>query len=243
MYLLETYDLNGSDNMAMDVAIGELLTNEVVLRFYTWKVPTLSLGKHQKVDDLDWDFIEKNGYEVVRRPSGGRAVLHWDEITYSIIIPKSKDLFNTTVLELYNLISSLIVDGLQKIGYPVKIVEGKHKATSHVCFQVPSTYEIVLNGIKVVGSAQMRTQEYILQHGSIILKPHEEVKYCFKTTRNLDIPLVGLYDHKIIPTGQIVESLKRSFESYFGLSKAFPYEDKLNEQVLNLSQKFKIYRN
>lgn len=253
MYFLETYGLLGDVNMAIDTAIGEILGgissyshysqgnfDNVMLRFYTWKVPTLSLGKHQKIEDIDWDFLEKNGFDAVRRPSGGRAVLHWDELTYSFIVPKGHELFSTTVLELYNLISSLIVDGLRNLGYPVEIVDGKGKTISHVCFQAPSAYEIVLNGIKVVGSAQMRTQDYILQHGSIVLLPHDEIKYCFKNTKHLDISLIGLYDYKIIPFQDVANSLKKSFEVYFGKSESFPYEDSLKCMADNLSKNFKI---
>ncbi|HPV62816.1 MAG TPA: lipoate--protein ligase family protein, partial [Fervidobacterium sp.] len=112
---METYDYPGALNMAIDVAIGEL-TDDVFLRFYTWERPTLSLGKHQDGADIDEDYIRKSGFDVVRRPSGGRAVLHWDELTYSVIIPSTHDLFDTKVLELYNLLSGIIVDGLNDIG-------------------------------------------------------------------------------------------------------------------------------
>lgn len=215
---METYDYPGALNMAIDVAIGEL-TDDVFLRFYTWERPTLSLGKHQDGADIDEDYIRKSGFDVVRRPSGGRAVLHWDELTYSVIIPSTHDLFDTKVLELYNLLSGIIVDGLNDIGYPVKIVEGHRKPVSSVCFQVPSIYEVALNDIKVIGSSQTRTQRYILQHGSIVLIPHDEIKQCFKSTKHLDIPLIGLYSYVEKPMDEIAYALKSSFEKYFGRAK------------------------
>ncbi|MGB4262097.1 MAG: biotin/lipoate A/B protein ligase family protein [Fervidobacterium sp.] len=217
LFWVKTYDYPGTLNMAVDVAIGEL-AHDVFLRFYTWQRPTLSLGKHQDGLDLDKDYIKMNGFDVVRRPSGGRAVLHWDELTYSVVIPNTHDLFNTKVLELYNLLSGIIVDGLNDIGYPVKIVEGHRKPVSSVCFQVPSIYEVALDDVKVIGSAQTRTQKYILQHGSIVLIPHEEIKQCFTNTKHLDIPLIGLYSYFERSIDEIADAIKNSFERYFGRS-------------------------
>jgi len=238
LYVLETYKLKGSKNMAVDVTLGQVANelNDVILRFYTWERPTLSLGKHQKASDVDFDYLEENGFDIVRRPSGGRAVLHWDEVTYSIVVPRGHELFKLGVLELYNLISKIIVAGLNKLGYPVELTTGKNKPSSHICFQVPSAYEITLNGTKVVGSAQTRTQDYILQHGSIVLVPHEEIKHCFKNTKTLDIPLIGLYDYADKEFLQIVESLKEAFENYFGKGREF--DENLQTKVLEISTVF-----
>ncbi|WP_241498792.1 lipoate--protein ligase family protein [Fervidobacterium thailandense] len=231
LYYVETLDLPGHENMAWDCVLGELV-DDVTLRFYTWQRPTLSLGKHQDDSDLDLEYVRSNGFDVVRRPSGGRAVLHWDEITYAVLVPRSSELFGTSVLELYKLISELIVEGLREQGYPVEIIDGRRKALTSVCFQVPSSYEIVLNGVKVVGSAQTRTGEYVLQHGSIILKPHKEVKYCFKSTKSLQIPLIGLYDVLEVPVEGIMASIKESFEKVFGPARPLPPE--LLERVRSL---------
>lgn len=237
MYLYETYSLEGALNMSLDIGLGEVV-DDITLRFYTWKVPTLSLGKHQKADELDYEYITSQGFDIVRRPSGGRAVLHWEELTYSVIVPRNHKLFNTTVLEFYNDISKIIVRGLNDLGYPVEIAGGGKKVLSHVCFHVPSAYEIVLDGIKVVGSAQMRTQNYILQHGSIVLVPHDEIKYCFKSTKNLEIPMIGLYDYNFIPLENIVSSLKNSFERYFGPIVELPYGELLKNKANELVGKF-----
>jgi len=238
LYFLETYSVNGVRNMAIDTALGVFSSelNDIILRFYTWEVPTLSLGKHQDVDDVDFEYLERNGFDIVRRPSGGRAVLHWDELTYSVIVPKGHELAKLSVLELYNTISKILVDGLRSLGYPVEWSEGKKKPVSHVCFQVPSTYEITLNGVKVVGSAQTRTQDYILQHGSIVLIAHPEVKYCFKSTKYLDIKFVGLYDYAKKGMEEISRNLLRAFEKYFGSSKKI--SKVLFENVLEKSREY-----
>jgi len=238
LYFLETYNISGVRNMAIDTALGVFSSelNDIILRFYTWEVPTLSLGKHQDTDDVDFEYLKRNGFDIVRRPSGGRAVLHWDELTYSVIVPKNHELARLSVLELYNVISKLLVDGLRSLGYPVVWSEGKKKPVSHVCFQVPSTYEITLDGVKVVGSAQTRTQDYILQHGSIVLIAHPEVKFCFKSTRYSDIKFVGLYDYAKKDMKEISQSLLSAFERFFGSSKIIS-EVVLNN-VLELSKEF-----
>lgn len=237
MYFYESYNLDGATNMAIDVALGEV-TDDVTVRFYTWKIPTLSLGKHQKIEDLNYEYIENQKFDIVRRPSGGRAVLHWEELTYCVIIPKRHELFNTKVLELYYFISKIIAGGLNDLGYPVELVDGKRKLLTDVCFQVPSAYEVVLDGIKVIGSAQMRTQDYILQHGSIVLVPHDEIKYCFKKTRDLEIPMKGLYDYKFVPLKDIVEGLKVAFEKHLSPTKLFPFEELLKAKANELKGRF-----
>ncbi len=117
MYYVFSDKLPGKLNMALDVCAGE--SQLFLLRIYTWKRPTLSLGRYQKTDGINWDFIEKNGFDVVRRPTGGRAVLHWDEITYSIVVPKSLGMFELGVLEFYNFISKLLTKALNDVDYPV----------------------------------------------------------------------------------------------------------------------------
>ncbi len=212
MYYVFSDKLPGKLNMALDVCAGE--SQLFLLRIYTWKRPTLSLGRYQKTDGINWDFIEKNGFDVVRRPTGGRAVLHWDEITYSIVVPKSLGMFELGVLEFYNFISKLLTKALNDVDYPVEFTQKHNKGNSAICFDVPAQYEITLNSVKVVGSAQMRTKDFILQHGSIVLVPHEEIKNCFYGEHN-DIKLVGLYDLKIVPFEEIVESIKRTFLEHF----------------------------
>lgn len=228
-----TPPFHGTLNMAVDVAIGELL-DDVVLRFYSWSRPTLSLGRHQRIDDVDWEFVERSGFDVVRRPSGGRAVLHWDELTYSVVVPSTSEFFGKSVLTLYLWISEHIVSGLGALGFPVVLSKNHSRNNSELCFKVPSAYEVLLNGSKVVGSAQMRTQKYALQHGSIVLVPHEEVRECFKSTKNLDVKLTGLYDFKFVAVDDIIAAIRRRFELELG--PAEPMDGLELESVMGLAR-------
>ncbi|MFH1523937.1 MAG: biotin/lipoate A/B protein ligase family protein [Chloroflexota bacterium] len=166
----------GAWNMAVDEAILEAVgrgDSPPTLRLYAWKPACLSLGYAQPFSDVDLPNLQARGWEVVRRPTGGRAVLHIDELTYSVIAPLDEPRVSGTVLESYNRLAQALVEALNTLVLPVEIQE---HATVHatqnknpVCFEVPSTYEITVNGKKLVGSAQARRKEGVLQHGSLPL--------------------------------------------------------------------------
>ena len=122
-----------------------------------------------------WIFraCRRAGWEMVRRPTGGRAVLHTDELTYSVIAPLSEPRVAGTVLESYRRLAQALVQALSLLRLPVQVNENSalpHAAAPNpVCFEVPSTYEITVDGKKLVGSAQARRKEGVLQHGSLPL--------------------------------------------------------------------------
>lgn len=145
------------------------------LRFYGWKPPGISIGYFQKaVDEIDIESCRKAGIGVVRRLTGGRAVLHDEELTYSIIVPENYQDMPAAVNESYMYLSRGILDGLKSLGIPAKMTAADRtagrKLTSAACFDAPSWYEITVQGKKVVGSAQTRQRGTILQHGSIVLR-------------------------------------------------------------------------
>ncbi|MBO8160907.1 MAG: lipoate--protein ligase family protein [Thermosipho sp. (in: Bacteria)] len=216
MKYFETWDLPGDLNMAIDYSLGFL--NQPFLRFYTWKVPTLSLGVHQKPKNINFKFLKEIGYECVRRPTGGRAVLHFKELTYSIVIPKWHEFFKLSVLDFYKEISKIIVEGLNSLGFPVSLTERGKKGNTLACFDAPSWYEITLKDRKVVGSAQMRTKDFVLQHGSIILETNNEIKYCFKNYE-FDVMQYGLDLHMKIEINKLKESLLQAFSKHFKIEK------------------------
>jgi lipoyl(octanoyl) transferase len=161
--------------MAADEAIlehighGESLST---LRLYSWNPACLSLGHAQPFADVDVARIKERGWEVVRRLTGGRAILHTDEITYSVIAPTNEPRVEGSVLESYNRLAQALLLAVKNLEIPVEMKEGKpnNSATPNpVCFEVPSTYEITVNGKKLVGSAQARKKEGVLQHGSLPL--------------------------------------------------------------------------
>jgi lipoate-protein ligase A len=173
--LLLTPPARGAWNMAVDESIlehigrGEALPT---LRLYAWTPPCLSLGHAQPFTDVDVTRLKERGWEVVRRPTGGRAILHTDELTYSVIAPANEPRVEGSVLESYNRLAGALLRAVKSLEIPVEVKEGKaDQGGTHnpVCFEVPSTYEITVNGKKLIGSAQARKKEGVLQHGSLPL--------------------------------------------------------------------------
>lgn len=143
-----------------------------VLRLYRWEPACLSLGMAQSASDIDFGLLAAYGWDWVRRPTGGRAILHTDELTYSICGPHSESRLSGSVLESYLRLSSALLKALEILGAPAEAREGKPGApqpAGPVCFEVPSAYEITAGGRKLVGSAQARRREGVLQHGSLPL--------------------------------------------------------------------------
>jgi lipoate-protein ligase A len=163
----------GAYNMAVDEVILESVSSGSALptlRLYAWNPPCLSLGYGQKSSDVDFERAASLGWDVVRRPTGGRAILHTDELTYSLTLPADHDLASGTVVDSYRRISNALVSGLSLLGLSSQA--DRHAERSNpgaVCFETPSHYEITVEGRKLVGSAQLRRHAGILQHGSIPL--------------------------------------------------------------------------
>jgi lipoate-protein ligase A len=173
--LLTTPPARGAWNMAVDEAIlehagrGEVLPT---LRLFAWDPPCLSLGHAQPFADVDITRLESHGWDVVRRMTGGRAILHTDELTYSVTGPADEPRLAGTVLESYSRLAKALLAAAQDLSLSVEMKEGKAGSDgtpNPVCFEVPSTYEITVDGKKLIGSAQARRKEGVLQHGSLPL--------------------------------------------------------------------------
>lgn len=167
---------SGAENMAVDEALlltmAHTLNPQPVLRFYGWSPATLSLGYAQSYHkEVDEEACLAEGIEIIRRPTGGRAVLHQYELTYSVIAPEHDPHVSGTIIESYLRISQAILKGLKVLGVPAEMVacSGLNKASSSACFDAPSWHELVVDGRKLVGSAQVRKEGVLLQHGSILL--------------------------------------------------------------------------
>ena len=160
--------------MALDAAILEAAQEgrtQTTLRLYDWSPPCVSLGYSQPYKDLDLNRLEEYGWDVVRRPTGGRAILHTDELTYSVIGQKTDPHLRGSLMASYQQISRALYQALLNLGLPAEIHAGKNPLAHHqpVCFENPSDYEITVNGMKIIGSAQARKKAAILQHGSLPL--------------------------------------------------------------------------
>lgn len=144
-------------------------TGESVFSIYTWERPTLSFGRNQRaLGEYDRETIRKREMDVVRRPTGGRAILHHREITYSVTAPVRQ---NESLRDSYERINRILVEGLRRVGVAAEIAtKGKAIAPGAIpCFELPSEGEIIARGRKLVGSAQWRDEKAFLQHGSILI--------------------------------------------------------------------------
>ncbi len=166
--------------MAADESILEHIGRGVTqptLRLYAWQPACLSLGHAQPFADIDVQRLAARGWEMVRRPTGGRAILHTDELTYSVIGPADDPRLAGSVLESYNRLACALLQAVRSLGLdarsnPLSLElpgTAKHGATNPVCFEVPSAYEITADGRKLIGSAQARRKDGVLQHGSLPL--------------------------------------------------------------------------
>ena len=167
----------GPWNMALDEAILEGVGKNntlPTLRLFAWLPACLSLGYAQSIKDVDLHQLEIRGWDLVRRPTGGRAILHADELTYSVIAPLHEPHVYGSILESYRRLSQALLSALSILGLEARAekdhpVPEKDAPVGPVCFEVPSNYEITVSGKKLIGSAQARRREGVLQHGSLPL--------------------------------------------------------------------------
>jgi lipoate-protein ligase A len=164
---------NGAANMAADEAILNAVSEgrcAPTLRLYGWSPPCLSLGYGQRVDEVDLARLASSGWTLVRRPTGGRAILHTDELTYSLALPAHHPLAAGGVIESYRRISAALLAALRILGaVPQADPQAAGAQGGTVCFETPSHYEITAMGKKLVGSAQVRRKDGVLQHGTLPL--------------------------------------------------------------------------
>ncbi len=166
---------DGATNMAIDEAILASVregASPLTLRFYAWAPPCLSLGRGQPLADVDLDACRADGVDVVRRPTGGRAIFHTDELTYSLALLQDDPRAEGGVVESYRRLSEGLLAGLRLLGVEARQASGQQKdrqALTAVCFEVPSDYEITARGRKLLGSAQWRARGAVLQHGTLPL--------------------------------------------------------------------------
>jgi lipoyl(octanoyl) transferase len=165
---------SGLINMAIDhyLASDCLKTFDPIFRFYGWNPFCLSIGYHQSKKKIDMQNLENDNYNFIRRPTGGRAIFHAEELTYSVIFPK----YILSQKELYSYIHSILASALNRLGYNVvfasknaKLPKLEDVATDFPCFTRSAESEVEYNGKKLIGSAQKIYPNSILQHGSILI--------------------------------------------------------------------------
>jgi lipoate-protein ligase A len=171
--LLIDTPMPGAWNMAVDETLlrhAAAHEQPPTLRLYAWQPLALSLGYAQPESDADLPALAAHGWEVVRRLTGGRAILHGDELTYSVTLPGDHPLAQTDIVSSYREISRAIMRALERLGANAQADALTEKApVTTVCFETPSHYEITVGGRKLVGSAQARRHGGLLQHGTLPL--------------------------------------------------------------------------
>ncbi len=178
--LIRDGQMDGRYNMAVDHALLMACDESSVpptLRLYGWKQPTITVGNSQNIDrDIDLERAQDMGVDVVRRPTGGRALWHGSEVTYSIVAPLGATGLGHHLKDTFGAISRYLISGLVRLGVPESVLEyqtGKSRRRggerSSACFAELHFGEITAGGKKLVGSAQRRTNQAFLQHGSILI--------------------------------------------------------------------------
>jgi len=197
----------GISSPAFNMAMDEVLLNwhskgdiPPVLRFYEWEPAGLSLGHFQKtVGRIDVQAAREQGIDIVRRPTGGLAVLHDKELTYSVIISEKHKMMSPSIVESYRVLSQGLLEGYQLLGISAELAvpdKPVGKTGTAVCFEEASWYELEIDGKKAAGSAQTRQKGVILQHGSI----------------PMDIDEAALYNLFIFPNEKVKERAKKGFK-------------------------------
>lgn len=172
----------GKYNMDFDLQLVKNCDGQTpTLRFYGWEPNCISIGANQSFTEIDQSLASQNNIEVVKRPTGGRAILHAGELTYSVVMPKNPQY---TGKELYQNISNAIVNGLRKFNPKLNNVELENtnpnfaellkESSGALCFASTAKNEIKFNGKKLVGSAQRKLGTTILQHGSILISTYHQ---------------------------------------------------------------------
>ena len=180
MYKIIPYSVNsGLENMKtdsdlLDYAIDQKLEYPI-LRFYGWKPACVSLGRNQSDDFLNKDLLKSKGIDVVRRLTGGRALLHADEITYSYVCPASILKDGESIVASYKEICTFLIDKFKILGIELDFGSKRVSTKFDYCMMVSTGADLCYKGKKLIGSAQCRKHGYILQHGSIMYDYNQEL--------------------------------------------------------------------
>ena len=228
----------GAWNMAVDeVLLDGVATGAAppTLRFYQWRPACLSLGYFQPFDAVNLDGCRELGVEIVRRSTGGRAILHDRELTYSVALRPSVLGDDGGVLPSYYRLSLALQEGLRRLGVAATLAPESAPSVSiehgPVCFDRPSAHEILLDGRKLVGSAQMRRGGGLLQHGSILIEPRlEKMRACLRLAEGstdsssegawgrIEDGVAGLAEVGVSDPAQIADAIASAFATRFGVS-------------------------
>lgn len=239
---IDAGEADGATNMAADESLARALaagTGRPTLRLYRWKPWAISLGYHQDAGTLDRARCAADGIDIVRRPTGGRAILHAEELTYSVAMPAG----HKGILRVYNDISNALVRGLRYYGVEASLqksqpdfAEEYRSPSSIPCFSSSARYEIEVDGRKLVGSAQRRfageAGDVVLQHGSLLCGPAherlagylniagEEVLERIRRSLHEKTTHLAAVTGRTVDMPRLAECIRRGFEDAWGIDFA-----------------------
>lgn len=226
----------GKFNMSFDISLVEKAADdEAFLRFYRWKPYCISLGANQNQDIINLSKAEDDNIDIVTRPTGGRAILHAEEVTYSVVFPVDN---SNSVRKVYDEINYALINGLNIYDEELSAIETEtvqpdfrnlyKQVKGEVCFSASARSEIKYKGKKLVGSAQRKYGKYVLQHGSILCgKFHKKIVDYLNISKkeregilveleNKTIELESILSEKI-NYEKLIKSLTKGFEDYFDI--------------------------
>jgi lipoate-protein ligase A len=216
---------DGPTNMAIDEALAlgcDQGWSPPTVRVYRWALPTVSLGVNQSIEgEVNLSACRERRIPVVRRPTGGRAVLHHRELTYGLAIPVLPG--SRSVLHDYRWISQCLLLTVQRLGVEATLSRGDHSQgeAGGVCFLSSARYEVTVNGRKLIGSAQRRLSRALLQHGSLLIDlEHTLWSALFPEGRELEsrATALSLLLGRSPGWEELVEALRAGFESGAGVT-------------------------
>ncbi|EKE04405.1 MAG: hypothetical protein ACD_20C00084G0025 [uncultured bacterium] len=214
---------DGSTNMTIDeLILADSIQNQLepTLRLYGWLNPTLTLGRNQSFKGLNLDYCKQNNIDIVKRPTGGRAVLHHHELTYSFITPVEFLNNGHSVLYSYKEISDALITGFKKLNIELSYPEYKKVCVKDgYCMAISTGSDLNYNGKKLIGSAQFRQQNYILQHGSILIDIDKEMLANIFNSPTLDSNLttINSINKDLADIELLSNAMKAGFEEKFSI--------------------------
>ena len=234
--LLPFTTLPAPENMAIDEAVFLGCRREAsapALRFYGWQTPAVSVGRFQDIQsEIDLEACRRLSVPVVRRPTGGKAVFHDGDLTYALAAGGRRHGFPPDILGTYRMIGRCLSEGLAEVGIRAHMAaEGRSRedlSAPASCFALPSRYELLVDGRKICGSAQVRSQGIFLQQGSLLtgfdarrtcelMTPHHADREDRIARLRESVTTIGDRLDAVPDIGELCRVLRKGFETVLGI--------------------------